>query len=317
MDPRLTSYVEASNEPAAERVLEALLENHVEPVVRGIVRSRISSPADIEDVQSDVILELIVRLRTLRGASGEPIVDLAGYAATMAYNACAGHVRRAHPKRARLSVQVRQALEKDSRLAIWRTESGQTVGGLARWTGRAGVRPFADPDLPGAGVAALAELMVGYFHGVGAPVELNHVVDAVARITGVRDEPAESLSASSTFTETELPSLAPGPQRAAESLLYARKLWEEVQKLPVAQRVALLLNLKDDAILLLPVTGVASIRQIAAALGMPAEDLAAIWNDLPLDDNTLAYRLRITRQQVINLRMAARKRLAHRLSDWR
>jgi hypothetical protein len=41
--------------------------------------------------------------------------------------------------------------------------------------------------------------------------------------------------------------------------------------------------------------------------------LAALWNDLPLPDNALALRLGSPRQQVINLRMSARKRLANRL----
>ena len=40
-----------------------------------------------------------------------------------------------------------------------------------------------------------------------------------------------------------------------------------------------------------------------------------LWNELPLPDNAVAARLGCTRQQVINLRMAARKRLAHRLAD--
>ena len=43
------------------------------------------------------------------------------------------------------------------------------------------------------------------------------------------------------------------------------------------------------------------------------EALAALWHALPLPDNDVALRLDCTRQQVINLRMAARKRLVNRL----
>ena len=81
------------------------------------------------------------------------------------------------------------------------------------------------------------------------------------------------------------------------------------------QRQALLLNLKDDALSLFLITGTASLRDLAAALEMDAAALAALWNDLPLPDNDLARRLSCTRQQVINLRMAARKRLANRLGS--
>jgi hypothetical protein len=46
---------------------------------------------------------------------------------------------------------------------------------------------------------------------------------------------------------------------------------------------------------------------------MSEAELAGLWNDLPLDDNRIAALLACTRQQVINLRMSARKRLAKRI----
>jgi hypothetical protein len=83
------------------------------------------------------------------------------------------------------------------------------------------------------------------------------------------------------------------------------------------QRRALLLNLRGTdgrgCIALLPLTGVATLQQIAAALEMPAEHLAGLWRSLPLDDIALAEQLSLTRQQVINLRKSARARLARRL----
>jgi hypothetical protein len=96
-------------------------------------------------------------------------------------------------------------------------------------------------------------------------------------------------------------------------------LWSEILELPVRQRVALLLNLRDvtgDGVLwALPVTGIASLREIAAALDIAPLDMAAMWKGLPLDDQTIAARLGCTRQQVINLRMAARRRLTNRLGS--
>jgi hypothetical protein len=58
---------------------------------------------------------------------------------------------------------------------------------------------------------------------------------------------------------------------------------------------------------------IASVRKIAAALEWPAEDFANIWPRLPLSDLDIAQRLAVTRQQVINLRQAARQRLARRI----
>ncbi len=99
--------------------------------------------------------------------------------------------------------------------------------------------------------------------------------------------------------------------------LFLQRVWNEVCQLPSAQCAALLLNLRDaqerGVLALIPLTDVAPFRQIAEALGMAAEDLTVLWKDLPLDDATIAERLGLERQQVINLRKAARARLARRL----
>jgi hypothetical protein len=42
-----------------------------------------------------------------------------------------------------------------------------------------------------------------------------------------------------------------------------------------------------------------------------------MWESLPLDDTAIADRLNLTRQQVINLRKAARMRLARRMAGWK
>jgi hypothetical protein len=46
---------------------------------------------------------------------------------------------------------------------------------------------------------------------------------------------------------------------------------------------------------------------------MDAGAFGELWNELPLEDTRIAVILRITRQQVINLRRSARDRLARRL----
>ena len=58
--------------------------------------------------------------------------------------------------------------------------------------------------------------------------------------------------------------------------------------------------------------GVASFREVAAALEMTPQELAEVWNRLPLEDREIAARLGVDRQQVINLRSTARERLARR-----
>jgi RNA polymerase sigma factor (sigma-70 family) len=110
---------------------------------------------------------------------------------------------------------------------------------------------------------------------------------------------------------------APDPASAFERRTDLFRLWEEIRQLPPRQAAALLLNLRDEqrrnAVALLPLTGVATMRDIARAIAMPVERFAEIWSRLPLDDAAIAQILDVTRQQVINLRKSARERLARRM----
>jgi DNA-directed RNA polymerase specialized sigma subunit len=105
-----------------------------------------------------------------------------------------------------------------------------------------------------------------------------------------------------------------------ERRVYLEKLWNEITDLPTRQRAAVLLNLKDASgrgvIDLWLGVGVATVEKIASVLEMTLEAFAAIWNDLPLDDNRIAEILGLTRQQVINLRKSARERLARRMKGF-
>lgn len=95
-------------------------------------------------------------------------------------------------------------------------------------------------------------------------------------------------------------------------------LWNEICELRPLPRAALLLNLQDatgqDMLTLLMLVDVARFSEIAASLDMTKEELTDLWDDLPLDDATIAQQMGLTRQQVINLRKAARERLARRMA---
>ena len=103
-----------------------------------------------------------------------------------------------------------------------------------------------------------------------------------------------------------------------EQAAFLKTLWDEIGRLPLRHRAALLLNLRnsegDGLISLLPLTRVATVRQIAENLEFPVEEFARIWNDLPWDDRAIADHLKLTRQQVINLRQSARATLRRRLN---
>ena len=159
---------------------------------------------------------------------------------------------------------------------------------------------------------------VSSFEQADGPLYLDDLVAIVIEIPGIR----EHFQEIQTENEKEVENLADPRSKlkiVTKKRAYLERLWSEICGLPLKQRTALLMNLRDgegrDAITSFPATGTASISQIAAALEMGPEELAGLWNDLPLDDASIAERLRLTRQQVINLRKSARERLAFRMKS--
>ena len=155
----------------------------------------------------------------------------------------------------------------------------------------------------------------------GGPLLLDELAELVGRLLGLVDEPAPRAR-----TDEDAPSVPVDIVDSMPSALTAltdreelEALVGEIEQLPVRQRHALLLNLRDadghGVIFMLPFTGLVTMRGIAEVLEMPAPELAALWRALPLDDAAIAMRLGITRQQVINLRKSARARLGRRLHD--
>ncbi len=341
LDPALRGFVEAPDDAEADRRLAALLEGDAEPLIRRIVGRKLrayaasprdaSSTEDLEDVVSDALLALVSRLQDLRDdPRSEPIESFADYVATVAHNAFAHYLRRKHPARSRLKNRLRYALTTDRRYALWPTPDG-LVCGLAVWRGRPVSAPAveslarmaAEPDLwlpsmkkrPGSW-ADPAQSLGPLLLALGGPVEFDRLVGAMAALSTAE---GEQTSVDTAVLESLPDETSPPADVALDRRREIERLWQEITSLPLRQRIALLLSLRDaqGAALLwvFPLTGVASIRQIARTLEIPDLELAELWSRLPLDDLTLGARLGCPRQQVINLRSAARKRLNHRLGE--
>src|SRR5262249_34132777 len=137
-------------------------------------------------------------------------------------------------------------------------------------------------------------------------------------ICGIKDQPArpgQRRDAMDEFTDPRI-----SLDEAMHNKELAARLWAEIGELPLKQKTALLLNLKDSqgqsVLTLLPRIRIASIREIAGALELEPDQMASLWNQLPLGDSLIAGRLEVTRQQVINLRKSARERLARRIRSF-
>lgn len=327
-DPALLPFLQASDAAEAELLLTELLCRQVLGTIRDVVRRVLHwhlppgaawAGEDREDVSSEAVARVLRKLRELKAnGTREPIQNFDAYAARIAEHVCYEHFRRRRPERARLRNQVWYVLTRDPGLTLERGTSGNWICGLASWRrDRAADQRSVARQEPRSLPDVVRDVLS---HGSGA-IELNELVDRVAQALGIRDAwlAAPDSHEANTDSLESLADPAAHPSLAGlENEEYLRRLWTEVQQLPLRQRTALLLNLRDaaggDALDLLPLTGTASLRQIAGALAIEAEELAQLWPDLPLEDAQIALRLGVTRQQVINLRKAARARLSRRMA---
>jgi RNA polymerase sigma factor (sigma-70 family) len=275
---------------ARDAEIERLVTGHARPLIERILshRTRAGSALtrdDADDIAGAVVVRLVERLRRL--SASDPIESFENYTATLTHNAINDHFRRAFPARASL----RNRFRNDPRLAIWPTTHGLACG-LSAWEG----------TLPGALPAHIAlDDLHAFFASAGHAVAFDALVEhAAARDAAAHEPPV-------------IPAVADDLER--RQLL--QTLWREIGELKPMQRKALLLNLRGgesmNVMALLVLTGTAKLAEIAAALEMSMDELRAIWDELPIEDLRIAAMLGVTRQQVIDLRRAARTRLAKKV----
>lgn len=272
---------------------------------------------DLEEISSRVALRFIRKVRAAAVHEEHAIATVENYVVTLTYNAIYDFRRHRYPERHRLKRNLRYILTRDSSFALWETRDG-FVAGPASWKGqtpRAGTGSLS----PSSATAVMcdrehpAEALRAVLQAVGHPIVFDTLVDLIANLWNVRDVVLES--------EEYPPDQQPDPLVSLEQREYLEATWCEIQALPEKQRSALLLNLRDaagsNALVLFLLLNIATVAELAGAVGVTEEELTALWEALPLDDLTLAQRLGLTRQQVINLRKSARLRLARRLSKWK
>jgi len=297
-----------------EQILNDDVYDRVEKVMAAQMRHTGLPDQERDDIRSEILLKLMVRLDEIaRDSSAIAIESLDDYVAVVAFNTVTDFGRRLHPLRTKLKGRVRYALTHERRFAIWETPQGWAAG-LDSWVGR-GVGVFAgDPAFILHGSPeTLRNTLLALFRAAGHPLFVDDVVTAVAEIEGIANEGAAAFSAAATKTAA----------RSVIDDLQTREdlqhVWAEVRTLPLRQRVALLLHARDSsgesATRLLPSTLTVSFADLAETLGMTTETLSALWDCLPLDDLSIASRLGLQRQQVINLRRSARDRLIRRTRD--
>ena len=343
MDELLHHYLAAEEGAEADSILEKLVVENAAPLVKQLLSFKLRSSSsnsnrdsqEVEDLAGEVIVKLVKKLRECKSVPTERgILSLRSYVAVMAYNASDQYLREKYPRRFSLKNKIRYILTHRPGLALWEDDDRSMICGFAahRTKGKPPTRPWSDRAREGVvrflserfGATPIeranpAEVVGTVLEFAGSPLEIDELVSVMADVWRIRDAAVHS-----EWTDEETPrrdELSSDPRDSLDARFdqgeRLDRVWNEIRQLPVRQRKALLLNLKDEqgdaVITLLPILRVASVEQIAEVLEMPAEELAAVWQELPFDDATIAESLGATRQQVANLRKCARERLNRRL----
>ncbi len=344
IDELLFLFLNTDNEPESDDILEQLILNHAQPLVREIVSYKLrayssrlvidSDDQEVDDVSGDVILRLVQILRLRKSSPQEKaIASLRSYVARMAYNASDQHLRQKYPRRLSLKNRIRYILTHQPGLALWESESREMFCGFDSWRKlkRASANSLRNDQSQGILDAFLqkklenrsvdqtnpAILVEAVLEFAGSPLEIDELVSIMAEVWNIRDVHPQTESDANSYAEACYSDPRETLDATMDNKETLRRVWSEILQLPPRQRLAVLLNLRDEkggtAIVLLPMLRVASIRQIADAMEMAPEELAAIWDKLPLDDEVIGEKLGATRQQIANLRKCARERLSRRL----
>lgn len=318
-DPVLEALITARDEATRDAEIARLVSDIAAPVIESVLSRQLRTEwvfraEAMEDLRAAVNLRVVRKLRALSRDPEEIVGRFRDYVATLTYNAVSDSLRERYPEWSRLKGRIRYVLEHDPRLGLW-SNGGRQLCGLASWSGRTdSAEPVgaADPTPAMLDRHHLGEAVAETIRREGKPIELDSLVRLFATIWKVAELTV------GVSDELMIVAGAATPLAQVEARGYIEALWREISALRPLQRAALLLNLRDtdggNALAYFVLLSVADIDELADSIGVTAERLAAMWNELPLDDLTIARMLGIRRQQVINLRRSARDRLLRRLS---
>jgi RNA polymerase sigma factor (sigma-70 family) len=348
IDPLLEPLLLPDGDQRVDDLLSQLIALHAEPVIKRIISYKLHlhchqtiGQTDASDIYQEAIVQLLEALQQLRERpDANPVSDLRGLASVIAHRACSRWMRQQFPERHAFKNRLYYLLTRQRGFALWQNESKKLVAGFAVWQGKKNAatggrleRLSDDEEL----LARIRLLKTGrqtgqtgqddwggtlaaIFDYLGSPVEFDKLVSALAALLQFEDRPLESIDQLTDDIGFEASAGGPDAAWRVEKRMFLQRLWDEIRLLPPNQRAALLLNLRDTegggGIALFPALRIATLHQLAEALEMSAEKLAGMWNELPLGDARIADLLQLTRQQVINLRKAARKRLTRRLQGF-
>jgi len=191
--------------------------------------------------------------------------------------------------------------------------------------------------------AALLRLVEAVWEHVGGPVPVDDMISVVETVWGIKEAEDVSLTPEDEDTSSPLDRIASTEEQPDSAWLTRERLkllWGAILQLLPWHRAAYLLNLRDGELDSFPHYGVASVEQIGESLAFTDQQFQILaaevalnptkvsqtsvfegsgqkfviyWKYIPLEDNTIAKVLGVTRAQVIAYRNKGIERLRRQL----
>jgi len=302
--------------------MEPLLLEEVAPVVAKVIRLRLRGipSAEADDLKQNVLVKLLQWLR--RPASEKTQVqDFVGFAARTAHNECHNYLREKAPARLRLKHNLRHLLTKRTEFAICKIQN-QTLCGFAAWEGAGQpLQPSSafDPRSESATefqsrfgslsreATSTAQLVTEILRRCGRPIELDDLVDLVARLKGV---PTTSLEERLVNDDVGKENSVFRIEARCDENIATRELlacvWKQVLSHPPLQRRAYFYTSEDERgeslLIRLLSENVITVRQLCAGLELSRAELIRVLEQLPMGVAAAAKEIGVPTYQVSSWR---------------
>ena len=297
--------------------MEPLLLEEIAPVVAKVIRLRLRGlpSADADDLKQNVLVKLLQWLRRPSSEKSQ-VQDFVGFAARTTHNECHNYLRERAPARLRLKNNLRNLLTKHTDFAIWKIQN-QTLCGFAAWEGaRQPPQPppafESDTELESRlgflsrEVTSTAQLAAEIFRHSGRPIELDELVDLVARLKGICLTSLEERLVNDVEKENSLFRIE---SRCDENIATGELLacvWEQVLKHPPRQRRAYFYTSADERgeslLIRLLSENVVTVNQMRAGLELSRAELIEVLEQLPMSVTAAAKEIGVPTYQVSNWR---------------
>ena len=315
-DPLLRNFMDASTKEDTATECEHLILR-----ARQIIFDALKSSSNLdanakEDVCTEACSDMIMLLHNIKFKKSETeILNFSAYCRTCARHAVGKWLNKKHPQRNSIRRRLEYLFKNDSRFALWEdSDSHERLCGFSDFKKNNlrcernefynfaidNPKPFAiarqiDHDQQ----MRLQDLTIAIFNALKMPVAFYDMVQVVATLRGINN-------VSDDVNDIDLPEVIVFPARWQEEL---SQDWACLNTLSPKYRSTILLQIDAEYLGQFLIHQVATISQLAVALGTSDAELNEVWKHLPLNDEQIADRLDMTIVSVRVCRNYARKLL--------